>query len=604
MSSDCAPASARNGPPGRSEYATALLVSPSGNQGPAPRDGLLQSISNGVGTTTSFHYATASGTSNTVPVSGGTVPVPVWVVDRIETTNNLGGLQALTISSTYSYSTPLYDPRDRAFVGFRSASERRGGTVFDASESIVGTDATETVTTTTFATDTCARSSSCTSGTVDYSYYHAVRGVPSLVEVTDAAGRRLTTTYNEYRRKPTYQGLDGRQVGILSLFRAVESDYRPQEPERWNAFREDVRYTGHWDDSQVGLIYFGARYYAPTIGRWISPDPLAIHGFAGDPNPYAFVHGSPIGNVDPYGLDEGSQQGTQGPSDSISLDSIASAIGAAISAVGSGIGAIGRAIGGAVSAIGNSLGAPSNVSPDQQAMRAESAAATGAAGEARSASVQGSTPVSTSGAGGSTQCQGMSCHTSYPALPVNIAQDARSLGDSAFTFGMETLSFIATGPENTANAVRTGQQEFPRSPTGRRWASWSPRRSLAKSAAQYWVAPAPRVELAEGAAQGASASSFGAFKNALGPAGEGMQWHHIVEQTPGNLARFGSGPIQNTGNLIRLDTVVHQQILAAFTRRSQPFTGGATVRQWLSTQSFESQQQFGQELLLRFGVSF
>lgn len=111
------------------------------------------------------------------------------------------------------------------------------------------------------------------------------------------------------------------------------------------------------------------------------------------------------------------------------------------------------------------------------------------------------------------------------------------------------------------------------------------------------------VEAAEGAAQGASFGSFSSFKNALGPAGEGAQWHHIVEQTPGNLPRFGPGPIQNTGNLVRLGVPTHRQI-SGFYSSIQPFTGGATVRSWLSTQPFEIQQQFGQEVLLRFGVSF
>jgi RHS repeat-associated protein len=82
---------------------------------------------------------------------------------------------------------------------------------------------------------------------------------------------------------------------------AVESDYRPA---RWDAFREDVRHTGHWDDAEVGLTYFGARFYNPHLARWMSPDPLTIHGLGADPNPYAFVQGSPIGHVDPWGLED------------------------------------------------------------------------------------------------------------------------------------------------------------------------------------------------------------------------------------------------------------------------------------------------------------
>lgn len=88
---------------------------------------------------------------------------------------------------------------------------------------------------------------------------------------------------------------------------AVESDYRPP---RWNSFREDVRYTGHWDDAEVGLIYFGARYYSPQLGRFISPDPLTIHALGADFNPYAFVGGSPMDRVDPSGLVDVEDMGT------------------------------------------------------------------------------------------------------------------------------------------------------------------------------------------------------------------------------------------------------------------------------------------------------
>ena len=82
---------------------------------------------------------------------------------------------------------------------------------------------------------------------------------------------------------------------------AAESDFRPN---RWGEFREAYRYTSHEDDAQVGLTYFGARYYLPQLGRWASADPLTIHGVAGDVNPYAFVRGSPLMNVDPFGLSE------------------------------------------------------------------------------------------------------------------------------------------------------------------------------------------------------------------------------------------------------------------------------------------------------------
>jgi RHS repeat-associated protein len=80
---------------------------------------------------------------------------------------------------------------------------------------------------------------------------------------------------------------------------AVEADYRP---ERWKGFREPFGFTGKEEDLEIGLIYFGARYYSPILGRWASPDPLTIHKLGADLNPYAYVRGQVYAATDPTGL--------------------------------------------------------------------------------------------------------------------------------------------------------------------------------------------------------------------------------------------------------------------------------------------------------------
>jgi len=92
------------------------------------------------------------------------------------------------------------------------------------------------------------------------------------------------------------------ELSTFQAYGSTESDYRP---ERWKGFREDYRFTGKEEDVEVGLVYFGARYYAPQLGRWISPDPLAVHvpGEA-DLNLYAYVQGRVLAVVDPVGLDD------------------------------------------------------------------------------------------------------------------------------------------------------------------------------------------------------------------------------------------------------------------------------------------------------------
>ncbi|WP_157835386.1 RHS repeat-associated core domain-containing protein, partial [Xanthomonas sp. SHU 166] len=58
------------------------------------------------------------------------------------------------------------------------------------------------------------------------------------------------------------------------------------------------QYTGRERDAS-GLYYYRARYYAPSLGRFLSEDPI---GLAGGVNPYAYVRGSPVVLTDPLGL--------------------------------------------------------------------------------------------------------------------------------------------------------------------------------------------------------------------------------------------------------------------------------------------------------------
>jgi RHS repeat-associated protein len=52
-------------------------------------------------------------------------------------------------------------------------------------------------------------------------------------------------------------------------------------------------------EPHAGLLYFGARYYDPAVGRWLTPDPL---GMADGTNVYAYCGNDPVNRVDPWGL--------------------------------------------------------------------------------------------------------------------------------------------------------------------------------------------------------------------------------------------------------------------------------------------------------------
>ena len=68
-------------------------------------------------------------------------------------------------------------------------------------------------------------------------------------------------------------------------------------------FESAYKFTGKERDSATGLDYFGARYYSPVIGRFISVD--FMPGNPGHPqtfNPYGYANNNPLAFIDPRGM--------------------------------------------------------------------------------------------------------------------------------------------------------------------------------------------------------------------------------------------------------------------------------------------------------------
>lgn len=59
------------------------------------------------------------------------------------------------------------------------------------------------------------------------------------------------------------------------------------------------QYTGRENDA-TGLYYYRARYYSPTLQRFIAQDPIGFAG--GDANLYGYVRNSPVNLIDPLGM--------------------------------------------------------------------------------------------------------------------------------------------------------------------------------------------------------------------------------------------------------------------------------------------------------------
>lgn len=73
----------------------------------------------------------------------------------------------------------------------------------------------------------------------------------------------------------------------------------PQKQSLWD---EKQWFTGKLEETPVGVQYFGARWYEPEIGRFISPDPVQFHeenvfSF----NSYAYANNNPYAYIDPDG---------------------------------------------------------------------------------------------------------------------------------------------------------------------------------------------------------------------------------------------------------------------------------------------------------------
>ena len=67
------------------------------------------------------------------------------------------------------------------------------------------------------------------------------------------------------------------------------------------------KFTGKERDTESGLDYFGARYYASSMGRFMSPDPSGL-AFANPANPqslnlYSYALNNPLVNIDPTGME-------------------------------------------------------------------------------------------------------------------------------------------------------------------------------------------------------------------------------------------------------------------------------------------------------------
>jgi len=115
-------------------------------------------------------------------------------------------------------------------------------------------------------------------------YYYHYDGLGSVVALSDLSGNLVESYSYDVFGQTTIKTPDG----LTHTNSTVGNRYM---------------FTGREYDNEVfmGLYYYRARYYKPSLGRFLQTDP--IH-YAGGLNLYTYCGNNPLNWIDPWGLDK------------------------------------------------------------------------------------------------------------------------------------------------------------------------------------------------------------------------------------------------------------------------------------------------------------
>ena len=147
-----------------------------------------------------------------------------------------------------------------------------------------------------------------------------VRHVKTTAVSTADDGTKTTTTakYVDYIHKDHLGSVEG-VTGAAGARTLAYDPFGGRRKGDWTAALTDAErlalagssdprtrgHTGHEHLDRTGFIHRGGRVYDPTLGRFLSPDPLVGNpGSAQSWNGYSYVSNSPMSFVDPSGLSQ------------------------------------------------------------------------------------------------------------------------------------------------------------------------------------------------------------------------------------------------------------------------------------------------------------
>jgi RHS repeat-associated protein len=83
------------------------------------------------------------------------------------------------------------------------------------------------------------------------------------------------------------------------VWEAIYKPFGEAEVNTRSTVINNFRFPGQYYDEETGLHYNYHRYYDPSTGRYLTPDPIGLNGGM---NLFAYVENNPVNKTDPFGL--------------------------------------------------------------------------------------------------------------------------------------------------------------------------------------------------------------------------------------------------------------------------------------------------------------